>query len=188
MGLDRKVLVRISQDDRTAYSEAYRYLYPKLFNYGKKFSFNQQIVEDAIQETLLLLWNNRKTLLKVVHIDTYYYGVFRNTLLNKIKSDSRTIATDFFKDELMFSPEAVFIEQEINEELRKKLNIAINSLTSRQREAIFLRFYEQMSYEDVSALLCITVKATYKIIARALTHLKEIIVLILIVLTTFFCS
>ena len=54
-----------------------------------------------------------------------------------------------------------------------ELEAALKLLTSRQLEAIFLRFYEGFTYEEVAEMLDITVKATYKIVARALAQLKE---------------
>ncbi|MEJ7830747.1 MAG: sigma factor-like helix-turn-helix DNA-binding protein, partial [Segetibacter sp.] len=50
---------------------------------------------------------------------------------------------------------------------------ALKALTPHQREAIFLRFYQTLSYEEVAETLNISVKATYKIIARSLSALKE---------------
>jgi RNA polymerase sigma factor (sigma-70 family) len=53
------------------------------------------------------------------------------------------------------------------------LQQALNTLTPRQREAIFLRFYEELSYEEIAGVLDISTKATYKIVARALLQLKR---------------
>ena len=65
------------------------------------------------------------------------------------------------------------IKKELDNELRIRLKTALASLTDRQREAIFLKFYEGLSYEEVSAIMNISTKATYKIMARALGMLKE---------------
>ena len=56
------------------------------------------------------------------------------------------------------------------DEVRKSV---IKKLTPRQREAIFFKFYENMSYEEISNILGITTKATYKLIARAITELRS---------------
>jgi RNA polymerase sigma factor (sigma-70 family) len=57
--------------------------------------------------------------------------------------------------------------------LTAKLKIAFEALTAHQREAIFLRFYQNLSYEEVAEVLNISIKATYKIMARSLSALKE---------------
>jgi RNA polymerase sigma factor (sigma-70 family) len=79
-------------------------------------------------------------------------------------------------DDPEFSVESMMIEREMDQQLKIRIIQAIENLTPRQREVIFLRFYEGMSYENVATVLDITTKATYKIVARALVHLKELLV------------
>ena len=69
------------------------------------------------------------------------------------------------------------LASDIDTDVQQRLQAALDKLTARQREAIFLRFYEGLSYEEVAAVLKITVKATYKIMARSLTALKETLTL-----------
>ena len=76
-------------------------------------------------------------------------------------------------DDPQFSAEINIIERETELVVQQSLQNAINELTPRQREAIFLRFYEGLSYEEVAEVLNISVKATYKIMARSLASLKD---------------
>lgn len=46
--------------------------------------------------------------------------------------------------------------------ISEQLQLTISKLTARQKEAIFLRFYEQLSYEEIAEVMGITVKASYK--------------------------
>jgi RNA polymerase sigma factor (sigma-70 family) len=65
------------------------------------------------------------------------------------------------------------IESEHSQQMKIKLEKALDNLTNRQREAVFLRFFEELTYEEVARLMQITIKALYKIIARALENLRE---------------
>ena len=65
----------------------------------------------------------------------------------------------------MINAEKIY-EQQIN------LNKALENLTQRQKEAIFLKFYESMSYEEIAGVLNISTKATYKLVARAISELR----------------
>lgn len=181
MQIDDQIWTRIQQDDREAFSEAYRFFYKRFFNYGKKFSADDQLLEDVIQETLLLIWEKRKTLATIKYVQTYFFSAFRNALITKLKSD-RTHLTDKIMQEPDFSIEQIIIEKEIDKETREKLQKAISGLTSRQREAIFLRFYEGLPYNEVATILNITTKATYKIVGRAIDQLRELIVLDILIL------
>ena len=53
------------------------------------------------------------------------------------------------------------------------LRNAMRRLTPRQKEAVFFRFYENMSYEEIADILNISVKATYKLVARAILMLRD---------------
>lgn len=159
--------------DRDAYSEAYLSLYERFYNYGSKFTPDTGLVEDAIQEVLISLWIDRQKLSAVTNPDAYSFVSFRRALFKKIKDLANKVPVEDVQWEPEFSRHAILINQEIGAELQEKLQRALDTLTSRQREAIFLRFYEALSYEEVAEALGITVKATYKIVARGLLQLRK---------------
>jgi RNA polymerase sigma factor (sigma-70 family) len=163
----------IAAGDRNAYSEAYLMLYERFYNYGTLLTDDITLVEDSIQEVLLYLWTDRVKLRSISNPDGYFYSLFRRALVKKVKSSVRQVALEKGEWEPEFSADAIIIKKEASQELQQKMKAAIDSLTPRQREAIYLRFYEGLSYEEVAATLDITVKATYKIVARALLNLKD---------------
>ena len=55
---------------------------------------------------------------------------------------------------------------------QRKLGDALNSLTPRQREAVFLKFDEGFSYPALAEMLGLTQKAAYKLVARAIQSLR----------------
>jgi RNA polymerase sigma factor (sigma-70 family) len=171
--LEKETWVHISEGDKTAYGECYTYYYKRLFNYGRKFTADIPLLEDALQESLLSLWTGRERLSTIESPHSYLFASFRYILFRKIKEAGR--ARPFLGSEEAepeFGIEHLIIDREEQESLRLQLEQAIKALTPRQREAIFLRFFEGLSYEEVAGVLGISVKATYKIMARALDSLK----------------
>lgn len=166
-------LQNIINNDRAAYENLYVDYFKKFYNYGKKFTPNTSLIEDSIQELFLDIWAKKDKLLQVKSINSYFFSSFRYALLRKIKEEKRIVSSTEFETEPQFSIDFAIISQEVNNELQLKLKNALEALTPHQREAIFLRFYQNLSYEEVADILNITVKATYKIIARSLTTLKE---------------
>lgn len=71
------------------------------------------------------------------------------------------------------SAEQGLIDDEEGRALNMRIQEAINRLTSRQKEAIFLRYYECASYEEIAGKMNISVKASYKIIGRAVSSLRD---------------
>ncbi len=166
--------LHIEQGDKEAYSQAYIFYHKKLYNYGRKFTENEALLEDAVQEALMDLWKNKERLSSISFPHTYLFSSFRHILFKKIKQESGIKAYSAISDtEPEFGADHLMIRNETDAALKQRLQQALNTLTPRQREAIFLRFYEELSYEEIAGVLDISTKATYKIVARALLQLKR---------------
>jgi RNA polymerase sigma factor (sigma-70 family) len=171
--LAKDLWLLITNDDKVAYAEVYRFLYRRFYNYGRKFTADNLLIEDAAQETLINMWDKRHDFAFINYPETYFYTAFRYLLFNKIKQQHKLVFNQQNDEEPEFTTEQSLVENERNEDIKIQLQQSINKLTPRQREAIFLRFYEELSYEEVAQVMKITVKASYKIMAKALSELKE---------------
>ena len=163
----------IINHDREAYKALYLDYFKKLYNYGRKFSVDAAYIEDAIQEVFYDLWTNQHRLKEITSINSYLFSSFRYSLFRRVKAEAKTVSSEEFETEPEFAVDSLLIKEEAEVALQHKLTKALKTLTPRQREAIFLRFYQNLSYEEVAAVLRISVKATYKIMARSLSALKE---------------
>ena len=177
--------------DRRSFSLIYEKYFNGLYNYGSKFSRNSELVEDCIQDLFVKLWQNRGTINETQSVKNYLYKSLRNTIysrLNKVENldidDESINRLDF---NLEISHETFMIENEQSQQMKIKLEKALDNLTNRQREAVFLRFFEELTYEEVARLMQITVKALYKIIARALENLRETFRSLLVFLIIVYC-
>ena len=165
---------QIKDGNKEAYSQMYIFYYKKLYNYGRKFTADEALIEDTTQEVLLDAWKNRERFENIRSPHTYLFTAFRYGLFRNLKKQARqlgNVADDM--PEPAFGAEHMLILREQDAAIRQRLEEAIAKLTPRQREAIFLRFYEGLPYEDVAEVLDVTIKASYKIVARAILSLKE---------------
>lgn len=173
MEFDKNLWALIKNGDEQAYEEMYFFYYKRFYYYGLKITPNLHLVEDAIQEIMIYIWRNRASLSSVKYPATYFYTSFRNLLVKKLEEQGTILADEFLKEEISESSENSIIKKEREIDINARLKKATSFLTSRQKEAIFLRFYEGFSYEKVAEIMGITVKATYKIMVRALSELKN---------------
>lgn len=173
MAPSRNVWINIYQGDKTAYEEIFVYYFNRYCNYGKKFTGDDTLIEDAAQETMLTIWNKRDTIPSIEQVAAYFYTSFRYILFNKLKQVKKTVGEEHFTEEPQFSIDHFMVRKELDDELKISLKYALAKLTDRQREAIFLKFYEGLSYDEVAAIMNISTKGTYKLMARALGMLKE---------------
>ncbi len=163
--------------DREAYSSLYKTYHPRLFNYGKKFVDQSELVEDCIQEVLVRIWLNRSSLAEVKNKRSYLFVSFRNNLHKSAMLHQRHSVVPHPEDysfSMEISVDQVMINKERIYERHINLKQAVDRLSGRQKEAIYFKFYENMSYEEMAQILHISKKATYKLVARALSELKTI--------------
>ena len=163
--------------DRHSFSLIYEKYFNGLYNYGGKFSRDLEFVEDCIQDLFVKLWQNRENINETQSVKNYLYKSLRNTIFSRLNKVENLDIDDESINELNFnleiSHETFMIESEHSQQMKVKLEKALDNLTNRQREAVFLRFFEELTYEEVARLMHITIKALYKIIARALENLRE---------------
>lgn len=162
--------------DKEAYSEAYLFYYKKLYNYGRKFTNDNHLIEDAVDEVFLMIWVNRQNIGKIKSPQSYIFSCFRNKIFRNFKEHkSQQLGEAINMSNLEFSVDNNFIKKEADSNLQRRIQKALQQLTLKQKEAIFLRFYEELSYAEIASIMNISIKSTYKLIARALKGLKDIL-------------
>src|SRR5690606_36345197 len=112
--------------------------------------------------------------------------VFRNSLIQKIDVLKLSCEVTLDKEDDDATPEQRIIEEETENEKNLRLAESISQLSPRQREAVYLRFFMQMSYEETASVMGITIKALYKLMARSLEVLKKKYALILLIINLLF--
>lgn len=171
----------IKSGDRESLKELYELYYSTLVNYGRKITDDQQLIEDAIQETYISIWKYRLTMSVPASVKHYVLRAFRNRLTQIFKERPNITYTE---ESLHFSFEIGFdhkmIEGEDAQKLSAQINNAVSKLTNRQREIIYYRFYENLSFEEIGEIMSMQIRATYKLNARAIASLRELLGTILL--------
>jgi RNA polymerase sigma factor (sigma-70 family) len=173
---DFQIWAGIKAGDVSALKDLYLQYYQLLFNYGRKMSKDLALIEDAIQETFISIWKYRATTSVPASVKQYLLKTFRNELVKTLKQQSLTGNSEEVVDftfEISFDQK--IIEGENSQRLSAIINNALMKLTSRQREIIYYRFYEGLSFQEISDLMNMQTRATYKLTARALETLKVLL-------------
>lgn len=155
----------------------YRRYFDELYNYGIKWLNNPSLTQDSIQDLFVKLMRNRANLTVPDSVKYYLLRSFRSIVLDKLKVKDRIQLMDDPKESLFqveLCPEEQMIGQQEDNRLRKQLTDAIQQLTPRQREAIFLKYQEGLSYPEIAEMLSLSQKATYKLVARAIQTLRAV--------------
>lgn len=162
--------------DWISYSQLYDDHYRALNNYGYKFTKDVSLIEDAIHDLFVKLWTNRSTLGNAPpSVRNYLYKALRNILFRKIKAQSRFSSLENGDYDYTFevSCDNLLIEDEEEKLLRNTIKDILEKLPARQKEIVYLRFYEGLSYEEVAEVMAIDIHSVYKLWYKAMDGLKD---------------
>jgi RNA polymerase sigma-70 factor (ECF subfamily) len=156
----------------------YRNYVQALFNYGKQFVQDDDLVQDAIQDLFYNLISSREKLGPTTSIRFYLYSSLRRIIVRKLKKAGRLQKESLDHDNrfqvAMEIPNPGF--HGLDQEQTRILESAFNKLPEKQREALMLLYYEGMKYHEIAKLLRIgEVKSARSLVYRALKSMKDLL-------------
>ena len=175
MNPDNKNIEYAREDSNSAFILIYNTYIDELFSYGSGLGFNKHILKDAIQDVFFRLYLHRTSLRDIKNIKFYLFRSLKNRLLDICKTSMPT--SDIADNELGYVLHLKINDELIDEEdqliIQNKVKALLDLLTSRQREAIYLRFIQEMEYEEIGQLLKMTPQATRKLVFRAMERMRK---------------
>lgn len=124
--------------------------------------------DDVLQNVLIKVWNNLGKFQEQSQLFTWLYRIAINesiTFLNQRKRKT----TSPLDDGNNFSEQLTADTYFEGDAIQKKLQQAINSLPDKQKQVFLMRYYDELSYEEMSRILGTSVgalKASYHFAAK----------------------
>lgn len=173
---DLKLWKAMQNRSVAAFEQLYDRYFPLLFGYGMQFCGDSDIVKDCLQDFFVDIYQGRSKLREVRKVRHYLFVSFRHCLLRKISAKHFRLESiaENYHFEVYFSREDELIGEQFDTYRQKMLKASFARLSSRQKEAIFLRFYENMSYAEIAEIMHLKeIKYARTLVYRALLVLKE---------------
>lgn len=174
---DQSLWEGLQAGNQKAYSSIYEQYVGQLYTYGKKLSLNTSLVEDAIQEVFIELWRYHASLGQVRSIKAYLFTCLRRQIIRSIKKENILVFNDdYLKEdsfELEFSAQELLIQAQDKQAETARIKNALNQLTLRQKEIIYLKFFQELSYEEIGQMMDLSQRSTYNLVSKALAMLKD---------------
>ncbi len=176
---DRTLWRKFRSGNDLAFSILYKKYVQRLYNYGMHSCHNREMVLDCLQELFGRLWDKRNQLADVEAVNFYLFKSFRRLLVNKLtESRKQSLLFRNAEDpgfEISSSFEDAIILEEASTQRIQNLKKAIATLTRRQREVIFLRFFNNLSYKDVASVMEMSVDSVYNLMNKAIDALRKVV-------------
>ncbi len=183
----------IWQDFKQGREAAFTFMYSQyvgvLYNYGRHISSDEDLVKDCIQNLFVELWNNKDRLGDTNSIKYYLFTSLRRKIVDELMARRKHYTEDELSEEYSFELvlpyEANIITDQASLEQKKALLQAINTLTKRQKEALFLLYYDNLSYEEAASIMQLKIRTVYNLIHTAVEalrkNMRKIIIFLLII-------
>lgn len=161
--------------DEKAFITIFNRFASPMFNYGCRITPEEELVKDAVQDLFIEIWQNKARLGATTSLKFYLFKSLRRKI-SRMKGGAlaRVFTTDPPPD-LAVSPshEFVLISEQISAEKKQKLMAMLKTLTRRQHEAIFLRYFEELSCEQIAGVMDLSRQAVYNLLHQALDELRK---------------
>ncbi|MGO4773017.1 RNA polymerase sigma factor [Flavobacterium sp. W22_SRS_FK3] len=173
---DHKLWNKLRAGDEKSFSLLFEKYYGDLISYGNSFSPFAEKVQDCVQDVFADIWLYRETLKTPDVVKAYLLSSVRKRIARLYERDhifrkiSTTDCIEFLFD---FSVEHELIDDEATAERVLHLNNLINNLPARQKEALFLRYNQGLSVDQIAEMLEVNYQSASNLIHRGLLTLRK---------------
>ncbi len=171
---DESLWLNFRAGDHKAYTLLLRKHANVLFSYGCKFSKDEDFVKDCIQDVFFELWNRREKISQAANVKAY---LFKSLRLRIFREQSKWNNSSSFEDSFLFEDdfniESHLIQEQTSKEIRQKLQTILTSLTQRQKEILYLHFFEDMDHDGIGRTMGLNRQSVYNLLYRSITTLRK---------------
>jgi RNA polymerase sigma factor (sigma-70 family) len=167
---------RLKSGDELAFSALFERYYCSLINYGNSLSAYPERVQDCVQDVFVNVWLYRNNLSDNVVAKAYLLSSVRKRIARLHERDTifrQTAPLDAVQFSLDFSIEDQLIADEETSAQVSQLNRLINALPPRQKEALYLRYHQGLTIEQIGEMLDINHQSVSNLLHRCIQHLRK---------------
>lgn len=173
---DQELWSRLINGDEGALAFIYNTWFPSLYKYGMKLHADSSMVKDCIHDLFTVLWHRRANLSVTDSIKYYLFASLKRNIAKHSQKEGIFRLFDNWAPEHhthMPSHEQKMIDEQAGDERKQKLSRIIEKLPKRQKEILYLRYYEGLSAQETADIMSLSVNSAYVLLSKALNYLKN---------------
>ncbi len=163
--------------NQQAFTELYQHFVQPLYTYSMGVTSDKELIKDCLHDLFVELWRNHASIGPTTSVKFYLMASIKRKLVRALETQMKNqvhhlnYSLDFSGSD--YSQESVLIKYEEEIRTNKQLANCLNMLSNRQREAISLRFFQNMDTDQISDSMKINPQSVYNLIFGALRVMKE---------------
>jgi RNA polymerase sigma factor (sigma-70 family) len=173
---EEELWVHLRQDDERAFEALMLMHYKPLFRYGTRLNPDEELIRDCIQEVFTSVWERRRSLPVIQSGRFYLLKALRKRLLYELRKTQRESPLDWTPDYHFWAEYAIdtsLIAGEEAHQQSQKLEMLLNALPPRQKEVIHLRFFQNLSHEEIAEMMQMNRQSVYNLLHETLRKLRK---------------
>jgi len=145
----------------------------KIKRYGKKFLSGKEDVEDIVQKIFIKAYRNIQSFDSRRKFSSWIYRIAHNEFVNELKKKKKD-SLRFFDPDVIFPYLASNEKESVHDIDKEMLDKCLDKLTPKYIEPIVLRYFQELSYKEISDILSIPISTVGIRLRRGIKNLKEI--------------
>ncbi len=174
------IIKQLRDGNEKVFEQIVREYWPRMFKFALIYTQNNETSQELVQDTFLVLWNNRAILKDNTNLITYLMVVLRNKCLNLLEQTRiRQLYIEEIDDETIYQRANLYVLQDEasqiveSEDLHKAIERALSKLPEKTREVFMLSRYDGLKNQQIAETKNISQKTVEYHISKALQILKE---------------
>lgn len=171
---DIDLMLRFRAGDEACFEELVKKHTRAVLNLVHRYLPDRSMAEDVAQEVFVKVYRAREKYQPQAKFSTWLFRITVNHCLNEIRSRRSQPASGESLDKLVEEPLPGNPDDRLNQaELRAAVREAIDRLPENQRMAVILSRFHEMSYEEITEAMGMSLEAVKSLLFRARENLKE---------------
>ncbi|AFT89419.1 RNA polymerase sigma factor [Paraburkholderia phenoliruptrix] len=167
---DAELLEQVGRHDAAAVRTLVARKLPRLLAFATRMLGDRMEAEDVAQEVFVRIWKHAARWREgEAKFDTWVHRVALNLCYDRLRGRREELRDELPEEVDPAALPDVRLEARARDE---RIRAALAALPARQREALVLCYYQEMSNIDAAALMGITVDALESLLARARRNLR----------------
>jgi len=183
---DVRLMLLVRDGNAAAFEELVRRYQNRVLAVLRHLIPNRQNAEDLTQDVFLRVYRARENYVPNAKFSTWLFTITHNVAKNAVRqlsrrrecqSDSQNVrgrSAGFRLDELATAESGLQPARQLDRlEMGEVVRLALESLPERQRMALLLAKFEEMSYQEIADTMELTIQAVKSLLSRARGNLRD---------------
>jgi len=170
---DTILWAQMKQGNEHALARLYEAYFQVLHKHGMRICKDRELVSDSVHELFSRLWTRRERICEASNVKMYLYRSLERIIVSQLLRSKRQLLFSADEVESPDSFEQSIIDGELRKQQLKEIRKCLRSLPKCQREVILLKFFNDLSYIEISEVMNLQLPSVYNLISKAIEQMRQ---------------